>query len=738
MDYINTLSSKAKFINFSIFWLIYILVYLLLKSQANAYTWLIIMFNQLSMDTFGIYMSFRLYRTSYGVSRTVFFWWMLAFIAGFIADAFFNAIVNMFSINTNSSLLVESLIAIPFFIFIIFQTIGWIKILTPIINIKNNGKRSYLYVPIILMGIIILTIYISAYSSKIYPFSWAVFYKIISTILEVTSFVIVSICFAAAKIPHIRYLATGYLVILVCDMVLKINFIYHSMGPNNFADISWGFGLMVLSIGLFKFHTTPVSFTKWAVRANNIQLQFTFWIFTLCFLFLLIFITLDYFMFSSATFFYNEHLKVLACVLIFLSILILWVSYIFTRTLLGPLHKMRGAIKKFVSTNKAEIKLLESDYNIIEFNQLNSFIRNSFQIILDRQKVENALIDNAAQVVHDIGSPLTTMEVAIKKLESLKVDHDSIDLLKSSVLSVRNIASNLLNRYKDPSSVLLKNDVIEPRYVILNSFIDQLISNKRIEWNDAGCNLSFESNLTHQVYWAFISPSQLARKLSNLLNNAHESLDKIEKKIVLYLSVVGDNFEIVIEDNGCGIPTDKINDVLTGKSLKRGGNGIGLSRAVDYFKNLHGSLSLESAVNVGTKVFVTFPVSAVPIWYPEVIKYHSNTVFVILDDDISIHNLWQKMLSNLKIVSKHFVNSKDFMDWYSSAVNKSSIFFFIDYELYQDEHTGLEIIEKLNLTTNTYLVTGNAESFRVQDAILGSKIKLIPKSLLGYITLQKY
>jgi signal transduction histidine kinase len=730
---------KITAIDLILFWMLYLLIYFILKNNAPGQAWIIIIASQVGFDLGGFYIAFKLYKNSYGTAKKVFFWWFCAFLSGFIADAFFNITVNFFSVKYNLPALLELLVAAPFIFFLIFQNIGWIKILVPIINIKKDKKRSYLHIPVILMGIIVLTIYISAYSSTTHISSWLLLYKIITIIIEVVSFVIISICFAASKISSIRLMATGSLIILACDMVLKINFIYHSMGPNNFADVSWAFGLMLMMSGLFIFNKSPVDFKQWSARTNNIQLQCTFWIFILCFLFLIIFITLGYVMLSSADLFYNEHMKVLACVLIVLSILILWVSYIFTRTLLGPLHKMREAIKKFVSTNKPEIKLLESSYNIIEFDQLNNFIRDSFCVILDRQKIEKVLIDTAAQVVHDIGSPLTAMEVAVKSLENSGADPGSTQLLKSSMLSIRNIASNLLNRYKESDGNTLQNDVIEPRYVVLHSFVEQLIANKRLEWSNAGCDISFKSDLPqHTVYWVFISPSQMARKLSNLLNNAWESLNKSERIITLYLSIAHNNFKLIIEDNGTGIPIDKIPDVLAGKSLKRGGNGIGLSRAVEYFKSLNGSLHLESILNVGTKVILTFPIPPKPVWYPEVIQYNSDMVFVILDDDISIHNLWQKKLDKQKIVSKHFVNSKDFLDWYSLFELKSSLIFFIDYELEKGGCTGLEIINKLSIFANAYLVTGNAEAFWLQDAISDGTIKLIPKSLVGHIILQKY
>ncbi len=536
----NTLKSKYEFVNFIILGVLYILVYLFIKNEATAYTWILIIGTQLSLDLIGIYIGIKLFNKSYGISKKIFFWWSAAFIFEFIADMFYNTSVNVLLHSPTDSFFLRALIDTPFLFFIICQIMAWMTIGAPIINMKKTGKVSYLHIPIIIMGIIVLSIFLSAVNWSATSFSGFKVYQTADTVLEVIGFVIVSICFVATNITPVRLLATGFLIIVACDLALKVNFIYHSMGSNNVFDVGWVFGLAFMVCGLYKFSHLHINFKHWNSRANTLQSQFTFWIFILCFMFLVIFIALDILMFAGSPFSYRERLKILACVLIILSIVTLWVSYIFTRKFLQPLHKMREAIKEFTSTNKPEIKLVESSYDIIEYQQLNNFIKDSFLVILDRQKIQNALVDNAAQVVHDIGSPLTTMEVAIKNLENLSADKNAIDLLKSSMLSVKSIASNLLNRYRTFDDNTLQNDILEPRYIVLVNFIRQIVTNKTIEWNDNQCNFTLKVDLSTQLYWAFISPSQMTRKLSNLLNNAYESLDKSERNISLSLSVIDD------------------------------------------------------------------------------------------------------------------------------------------------------------------------------------------------------
>jgi signal transduction histidine kinase len=736
MKQLNRAYSNAMLINFTIFWFLYILIYLLLNNLFPTYTWTSVTVGQLGFEFLGFYIALGLYRRFYGTAKKIFFWWSLAFAFGFVADFFYNSLVNILLLDTHDSFSLSALYHIPLILSLICHNIAWMIIVAPIINIKQGQKFVY-HVPILIMGIIVLTIFVFAFVWSTNTFSASAALRLLTTILEIIGFILVSICFVAANITPIRFLATGYLLIITCDLILKVNFIARIVGPNNLMDVGWVLGLMCMTAGLYGFNKFPVSFRYWNSRANTIQLQFTFWIFIVCFLFLSVFIILNYFMFASVAVAYTAHIKVLACFLVVLSTVMLWVSYIFTKKLLQPLHEMREAIKKFVSTNTPDVKLLESNYGTVEFNQLNNFIRESFLGVLERQKIENVLLSNAAQIVHDMGSPLTTMEVAIRSLEGRSADKNAVSLLKSSVISARSIAGNLLNRYKNLDGHNLQTDIIEPRYVVMSAFISKLVENKHIEWNDTTCTINLKLNLLPGICWALISPLQMSRHLSNLLNNAYESMDKATHNIELSLSVMDNNFELVIEDNGRGIPPDKIDYVLTGKSLKSGGHGIGLSRAVEYFKSLNGSLQLESTHAMGTRVIITFPLASIPTWYTSVIKYTDDSTVIVLDDDIAIHSFWQKKFGEKKIRSTHFVSSKDFLEWYNLEGVGSSMIFLIDYELHKKEDTGLEVIQKLNLTGHIYLITSNAESFWLQNTIAGSKIRLIPKYLIEYIVLSK-
>ena len=74
----------------------------------------------------------------------------------------------------------------------------------------------------------------------------------------------------------------------------------------------------------------------------------------------------------------------------------------------------------------------------------------------------------------------------------------------------------------------------------------------------------------------------------------------------------------MVEDNGCGIPKDKISEIIKpfvrvdkSRSRKTGGAGLGLA-LVQRIATLHqAKLIIESEYGKGTRVIVQFPEAAV-------------------------------------------------------------------------------------------------------------------------------
>ena len=94
----------------------------------------------------------------------------------------------------------------------------------------------------------------------------------------------------------------------------------------------------------------------------------------------------------------------------------------------------------------------------------------------------------------------------------------------------------------------------------------------------------------------------------NLMLNALAAMDRGG---ILYVNGIADKNEIVtyFTDNGCGIPVEEINKIFDPFfSTKPNGTGLGLFVSYGIIQNHHGSIEVESKVNVGTTFTIRLPV----------------------------------------------------------------------------------------------------------------------------------
>jgi signal transduction histidine kinase len=107
----------------------------------------------------------------------------------------------------------------------------------------------------------------------------------------------------------------------------------------------------------------------------------------------------------------------------------------------------------------------------------------------------------------------------------------------------------------------------------------------------------------------FSDPGKVRKMLSHIIDNAV----KFTKKGSISIEYITENekVSIIVEDTGPGIPSDKteiIFEPFRQLTPSEGGNGLGLSIVKAYTEALHGSICIDSVINRGTKIILSFPV----------------------------------------------------------------------------------------------------------------------------------
>jgi len=349
----------------------------------------------------------------------------------------------------------------------------------------------------------------------------------------------------------------------------------------------------------------------------------------------------------------------------------------------------------------------------------------------------------SARLAHDIRSPLAAMEMGLRLLAK-KIPQNECIILTNGIQSVRDIANNVLERYRNPNTrinpkipISIPDDGNVIRPILLCTLVEMIVSQKRHEWSQYPCELLLTVKSEAKMGWIKVAPNEVKRLLSNLLNNAYDAL--IEKKkgaICIVLTATEDKLYLQLCDNGVGIPSEKIDDVLSGVSLKHVGNGLGLSSAKIYMESLGGKLHLSSTLGNGTNISLIFSRIDAPSWFSNKISLGNATTIVVLEDDFSMLMYWQQRINETGLSVKLFSTYDKALQWIDN--NKtliSSTIFIADYALEEESENGLMFLEKSNDSNNRYLITSHAEEFYFQKMAEEADVWLIPKSLVGEIAL---
>ncbi len=98
--------------------------------------------------------------------------------------------------------------------------------------------------------------------------------------------------------------------------------------------------------------------------------------------------------------------------------------------------------------------------------------------------------------------------------------------------------------------------------------------------------------------------------LMNLIVNAGHAMEGKQGLLKITTHYDGHDIHIMIEDNGCGIPEDKIDRIFepfyTTKPVGQG-TGLGMSISYDIIQKYRGTIKVSSKLNEGTRFEITFP-----------------------------------------------------------------------------------------------------------------------------------
>lgn len=355
-------------------------------------------------------------------------------------------------------------------------------------------------------------------------------------------------------------------------------------------------------------------------------------------------------------------------------------------------------------------------------NGLLTQYRDTSQRVIKEEKV--ITINNlTAQVAHDIRSPLEALKSSRRELSVLG-EEDRLKI-NTAISRIEEIAYSLLKMKKNQESNFQTASLL--------SCLDQILIEKRLQHREHP-NFQIELNAEREFFGTFvkINPDSLKRILSNLIANSieaqpHHSLVKIK------LKKLENRIAIEILDHGEGFSQKYLEEKLFEKSYttKSQGNGLGLWNAKKEIGAVGGNIAIsnwgDSSEVGGARVVLTLDMAKTPSWHIRSIDLTNYKTIIILDDDKSIHKVWENRFACYDIELKHFYSGETLISNLEKLPPRTLL--LSDYELLGEEVTGIDCIKKLKAEKDSILVTARNEEKELIQRAKQEGLIVLPKCL---------
>lgn len=271
-------------------------------------------------------------------------------------------------------------------------------------------------------------------------------------------------------------------------------------------------------------------------------------------------------------------------------------SYFVVRSSLNPLKKLNKTMK--------EINDLDLKSKIIKENisgEIGEVIDNFNVMIVKIQDMVEKEKQFTQNISHELKTPISSIRVNLESALILnEVDSETKESIQTAINSIDSL-NKLIEDLTLLSSIEKRNFKFENFNAIesVNTLIkEECVINKDMKLELKTDIKEFNLNGSSVLF---------KRAICNLIENAIK-YSKDNPEIRVKIKLEEKNLVITVEDNGIGIPKEKLNKIFErfyrideSRSRATGGTGLGLAITKEIIELFNGQINVSSQVNKGTK-----------------------------------------------------------------------------------------------------------------------------------------
>jgi histidine kinase len=317
---------------------------------------------------------------------------------------------------------------------------------------------------------------------------------------------------------------------------------------------------------------------------------------------------------------WNKFVKTFFPILFGLCLLILVITnglltYFMSKSIIKPIDRLKKAARSIKNGNLEHtitaVRMDEIGQLTADFEEMRLQLKESFEIQKQYEENRKELI---AHISHDLKTPITSIKGYIEGIRDGVADTPEkraryIQTIYSKAVDMDHLIDELFLFSKlDLGKAPFQFEAVDMKNY-LEDFLEEL------SFDLTKMNVALDYHIHPKgSFLVKADREKLKRVLSNIINNSLKYMDKVEKKLNVTLSSSSEAIEIVITDNGPGIPEESLPLIFNqfyraeqSRSKLTGGSGLGLSIARMIVEEHQGTIKVESKLNTGTKISITLP-----------------------------------------------------------------------------------------------------------------------------------
>ena len=237
--------------------------------------------------------------------------------------------------------------------------------------------------------------------------------------------------------------------------------------------------------------------------------------------------------------------------------------------------------------------------------------------ITEIRKLEQLRTDFAANVSHEMKTPLTSIKGFVETLQAGAIDNPQMarKFLNIIMMEAERL-TRLINDILSITKLESGNENVELKPLDLDRAVQETVNMLVPQAELKQVTVSFSPNDEHS--YVLGNQDRVKQILVNLIENAIK-YNKVGGSVRIRLMRSKDTINLIVSDTGIGIKEENLARLFErfyrvdkGRSREMGGTGLGLAIVKHIVQTMNGYIEVHSAYGEGTDMLVTLPAYTEP------------------------------------------------------------------------------------------------------------------------------